>query len=174
MVSPHRLFRRGVAPGEQGPGLTFAVAVVTVAAGTHLGTRPAYASVIGEYPTLSLGLVLLLYVLLVTPLVLHVAAAIETVALIGVVPSGDRGGVSETVQVIAYASAPCVFVGVPVAPLRVVCTLYGFGLLVVGTRIVHRTTWVRALVASVLPGALVFGYGFGGFDAVSATVAVLA
>lgn len=171
MVEPQRFFRRGVAPGDQAPGLTFALAVVAVAAGTHLATRPAYATVVGEYPTLSLVVVFLLLVLVVAPLVLHFAAAVQTVGLIGLVPSGDRGGVSETVQVIGYACAPCVFSGVPAAPVRVACVVYGFGLLVVGTKIVHHTTWGRAVSACLVPGLVVFGYGFGGVAAVQSTAA---
>lgn len=173
LVRPDRFFRTGVAPGDQAPGLTFAVSVVAGAAGTHLWWRPAYATVLGDRPTLSLVVVFLLYVLVLTPVVLHLAAALETVALIGVVPAEHRSGVSETVQVLAYASAPCVLAGLPVAPLRLVCTAYAFGLLVLGTTVVHETTWGRATTACLLPGALVFGFGFGGFSAAQATFALL-
>lgn len=173
MVRPRQFFRGGVAPGDQSPGLTFALVVVAGAAGTHLATRPAYATVFGEYPLLSLVVVFLGVVLMVAPVVLHFAAALQTVGLIGVVPSRDRGGVSETVQVIGYACAPCVFAGLPLPPVRVACAVYGFGLLVLGTTVVHRTTWGRAVTACLLPGLLVFGYGFGGIAAVEATAALL-
>jgi hypothetical protein len=74
----------------------------------------------------------------------------------------ERGGVSETVQTIAYATAPCVFAGVPIPGLRVVCALYGAGLLAIGISEIHRTSLLRAAVVSAIPSLFVFGYGFGG------------
>ncbi|MFB6104357.1 MAG: YIP1 family protein [Halobacteriaceae archaeon] len=165
LTRPERFFRTGVAPGDQAPGLVFGLAVVAVAATTHLATKPTYATRLGQDPTLSLIAVFLLYVVVLAPVVLHLGAALETAVLIGVVPSDRRAGVSETVQVLAYAGAPCALAGVPVPPLRLVCVAYAFFLAVLGTVIVHRTSWGRATVATLLPGGLLYGYGFGGFAA---------
>jgi hypothetical protein len=167
VLRPTRFFRTGVAPGDQAPGLVFAVAVTACAAGTHLATRPAYATVVGDSDVPSLILVFILYVVLVGPVVLHLVAALQTVGLVALVP--ERGGVSETVQVIAYASAPCVLAGLPVPALRLLVAVWGATLLVIGTVIVHEATPIRALAVTVIPGTLVFGYGFGG---VAAAVAV--
>lgn len=163
LVHPTRFFRTGVAPGDQAPGLVFAIAVTAIAAGTHLATRPAYATGVGDSELGSLVLVFLLYVVLVGPVVLHLVAALQTVALVALVP--DRGGVSETVQILSYASAPCVLAGLPVPGVRVLVVLWGAVLLVVGTMIVHDAHPVRAVAVSVIPGLLVFGYGFGGVPA---------
>jgi hypothetical protein len=78
----------------------------------------------------------------------------------------DRAGVSETVQLLAYAAAPCVLAGFPFPALRAVCAAYGTVLLVVGISEVHRTSLPRAAVAAVVPAAIVFGGGFGGTAAV--------
>lgn len=163
LVRPRRFFRTGVAPGDQAPGLVFGMTVTAVAAGTHLATRPAYATGVGGSPTLSLLLVFALYVVLVGPVALHLVAALQTVALVALVE--DRGGVSETVQVLAYAAAPCALAGVPLPAVRVVVTAWGAGLLVLGTVTVHRASPVRAVTVCALPAVLVFGYGFGGFGA---------
>ncbi|WP_331714165.1 YIP1 family protein [Halobacterium sp. CBA1126] len=112
------------------------------------------------------GLTLALAVLLVAPAALHALSAVETLALAAVAP--DRGGVSETVQVLAYASAPCAFVGVGVPAVTFVCGLWAFALLVLGTRTVHSTSFARACVAALAPGALAYGSGFGWFAATTA------
>lgn len=163
---PRRFFRNGVAPADQGPGLVFAMGVVAVAAGTHLATRPDYATGVGTSPTLSLLFVFALYVVLVAPVVLHLIAALQTVLLVLLVP--ERGGVSETVQVIAYASAPCALAGFPSPELRLVVALWGAVLLVVGTSVVHNARPGRAFIVASLPALLIFGYGFGGVTAATA------
>lgn len=163
ILRPRRFFKTGVAAGDQAPGLVFAMAVTAVAAGTHLATRPDYATVVGDSAIASLVLVFALYVVLVGPVVLHLVAAIQTVGLLALVP--DRGGVSETVQVLAYAAAPCVFAGVPSPELRVVVAAWGAILLCLGTIIVHNASPLRALSTAVIPAILIFGYGFGGFGA---------
>ena len=169
IVRPRRFFRTGVAPGDQAPGLVFAMGVVLVASLLRLAV--AGETIFGTaYPTLgsrrllSIALVIALIVTLVTPLVLHLVAALQTLLLIPLAP--DRAGVSETVQVIAYATAPCVFVGLPSAPLLVLATGYGTVLLVIGTGELHGLALSRAAVLSAIPAAIVFGLGFGGFDAV--------
>lgn len=163
LVRPRRFFRAGVAPGDQAPGLVFAMAVVAIEEATR------FALVFGAYPIVagqrvaSGALALVVAAGLIAPLVLHLAAAVQTLALIFLVD--ERAGVSETVQVIAYASAPCVFAGAPIPVLRVACAAYGAVLLVVGTAEVHDTSLGRATLAAALPLTLVFGYGFRGFVA---------
>jgi hypothetical protein len=65
--------------------------------------------------------------------------------------------VSETVQVVAYASAPMALAGPPVAALRVACGLYAAALLATGLWVVHETDAGRAVLAAT-PAAVV---GFG-------------
>lgn len=171
IVRPRRFFRNGVAPADQAPGLVFGVLVALVAAATRLragdlpriGDAGALPPFVPEAGPLRALLVLLAVGLFVAPATFHLAAAVETLVLALVAP--DRGGVSETVQVVAYATAPCLLAGVPWAPLRVGCCLYGTALLVVGTTVRHDVSLSRALVAAVLPATLVFGLGFGGFAA---------
>ena len=163
LLRPGRFFRAGVSPGDQAPGLTFFLVVVCCVEATR------YAFVAGAYPDLGvrepLGAVfwLSLVVLLVAPLALHAVAAVQTVVLLPVV--SDRAGISQTVQVIAYSTAPCIFTGIQIPALQVLCTAYGAVLLIAGLRIVHRTTVIRAIIAGTIPAALVFGYGFRGFNA---------
>lgn len=171
LVRPGRFFRTGVAPGDQAPGLVFAMAVVAIAAGSHLLTRPSYAESVGRSPLLSLVFVFALYVILVGPAVLHLIAAIQTLVLRLLAP--DRGGVSETVQLVAYATAPCALAGIPVAPVRLLVTMWGAGLLTLGTMVVHETRPSRAIAASIIPAVLIFGYGFGGIEAAETVLAGL-
>ncbi|MFB6091940.1 MAG: YIP1 family protein [Haloquadratum sp.] len=168
LVRPRRFFRNGVAPGDQAPGLVFAAAV----AGVY--TAGLFAAVPERIPNLAGGAVvsgaiaLVAVVLIAAPAVLHLTAALQTVTLAVTVP--DRAGVSETVQVIAYATAPCVVAGVPSPVLRLGCTLYGTVLLIVGLREVHGTTAVRAGLAAAVPATLLFGTAFGGVDAAKAVL----
>jgi hypothetical protein len=163
LVRPRRFFSHGVAPGDQAPGLVFAV-VMAVAYVLGLALfDPLRFPAAGA---LRSAVVVLLVALLIAPAVLHLLAAIQTLALMATVR--DRAGVSETVQVLAYATAPCPLAALPVPGLRVVCCLYGTALLVVGLVVVHGTTTGRATLAAALPAALLFGYGFGGFGALAA------
>lgn len=186
LVRPGRFFRNGVAPGDQAPGLTFAVAVALVYAGSRFlllpATRPAFFA--SEAASVVVGL--LVAGLIVAPAALHLTAALEVVLLAAFVR--DRAGVSETVQVVAYATAPMVIAGVGVPPwlcappnaldpglcagletavagLRVLCALWGTGLLVLGLAAVHGTTLLRAAVTAAPAALLVFGYLFGGVAA---------
>lgn len=161
IVHPFRFFETGVAPGDQAPGLLFAMGVVLIEELTRI-------VFLGGYPFLDGPLFAILWVgvavFLVTPAVLHLLAATVTVSLIPLVD--DRAGVSETVQAIAYATAPCALAAVPVLEVRALAVVYGYYLLVVGIGVVHRTTLGRAVVASIVPGAVVFAYGFRGIEAV--------
>ncbi len=171
LVRPVRFFRTGVAPGDQAPGLIFVAAVVFVeevsrfavvelAARGALSTGPFAYPVIGEQGPLAALALLLAVVVFVAPATLHLTAALQTVILIPTAP--DRAGVSETVQVLAYATAPCVFVGLPFPALRLVCALWGAGLYVYGTSRIHDLSLPKAAVLAAVPATIVFGYGFRG------------
>lgn len=160
VTRPRRFFRNGVAPGDQAPGLVFAVVVAVVHAGLLALLDPSRLPGDGALQTL---VVLLLVALIVAPAVLHLLAALLTLTLLPFVR--ERAGVSETVQVVAYASAPGVVAAVPGAGVRLGACLYGTALLVVGLAEVHETTTGRAALAGALPALLLFGYGFGGVDA---------
>lgn len=174
LLRPHVFFRTGVTPGDQAPGLTFAVTVVLVAETLRFTTVPDAYPVIGGRPLASAVLVIAVTVVLLTPVVLHLVAALVTGLLAGLTRvanfAPDRGGVSETVQVVAYAAAPCVFAGVPVPEVRAVCALYGALLLVLGLATVHRLSYARAAIVALIPATVVFGYGFRGFAAVATIV----
>ncbi|WP_123537513.1 YIP1 family protein [Halosimplex salinum] len=165
LVRPRRLFQSGVAPGDQAPGLVFAGTVVFVEELTRVLTGAAAYPILGGRPVASTVLWLGLAVLLVAPAALHLVAALQTLILVPTAP--DRAGVSETVQVIAYATAPCVFAGLPYPGVRVAATAYASALLAVGISDVHDVSLARAAVLAAVPAALAFGYGFRGFAALS-------
>jgi len=163
-TAPSRFFRTGVASGDQAPGLTFAMLVVLVAETTRFAFVPEAYPVVADSTLLSGALWIGVAVLLVAPAGLHLLAAVETLLLAAFAP--DRGGVSETVQVLGYASAPCVFAGIPAPMVRAVCGLYAFALLVVGIRVVHRVSTQRAVALAFVPGVVAYGYGFRALDAI--------
>jgi len=167
--SPRRFFERGIAPGDQAPGLVFAMTVVLAEEATRFALVSGAAPSFGGRPALSALFGLALATLFVTPAVLHLTGALQTVLLMAFVR--DRAGTSETVQVIAYATAPCIFAGVPSPTVRAACAIYGAGLFFVGLRTVHDTSLPRALVAGAIPAALVFGYAFRGFAAIAELLA---
>lgn len=174
LVTPHRFFRSAISTGDQAPGLMFAIAVVLLHAMPRLFIAPPTAQ-----PLSMRVLTLLLVVLFLTPIVLHLCAALETVLLIPLVD--DRAGVSQTVQVLGYAAAPCALSGVPLTALCVVglcgaspdliaalwlgTAVYGAVLLVFGTARIHDTSIPRAVVVTAVPSWIVFGYGFRGIHA---------
>ena len=179
VVHPRRFFRNGIAPGDQAPGLVFAVVVALVFAGTRIAVEPGLVPGVFGGRAGSVVVALAAVGLLVAPATLHLAAALQTVFVVvtavrlrataaallrgdGWLRTADRGGVSETVQVIAYAAAPCVAAGVPVLEVQVLAAGYGAYLLFVGLREIHGLSFVRTLAAAAVPGTLVFGYGFGG------------
>ncbi|MXR42787.1 hypothetical protein GRX01_15750 [Halobaculum sp. WSA2] len=165
LVRPVRFFASGIAPGDQAPGLVFAVCVAVAFAGVRFLLDPTTIPTAFGGAAVSAFVSLLFVAVFVAPASLHLTAALQTVLLIVFVR--DRAGISETVQVLAYASAPCALAGAPIPELRAACALYGAGLLVVGVRSVHGTTTGRAVAATVVPASLVFGYGFRGFDAIA-------
>jgi len=167
LVRPRRFFRSSVVPGEQAPGLFFAMAIVAIEELSRfalVGPGDAYP-VVGGLALLSGALWLGLAVLFVAPLTLHLTAAVQTVVLLPFVD--DRAGVSETVQVAGYATAPCLLAGVPVPEVRAAVAGYGAVLYVVGVSEVHGPGYEPAAALSAVPVAIVFGYGFRGFDAVA-------
>lgn len=166
--SPRAFFRTAVVPGDQAPGLLFALAVVLVEESTRLLLVPDAVPQTRIGPVLSGVLVVALAVVLVAPVALHLSAALLTLGLVAVAP--DRATVSETVQIVGYATAPCLLAGLPVPAVRVVAALYGAALLVIGVSVVHGIRPSRAVVPSVLPAVLVFGYGFRGIPAALAMI----
>jgi hypothetical protein len=168
LVRPRRFFRNGVAPGDQAPGLVFAAVVVLVEELTRLALVGDIYPTVGGRPVASAALFLALAVVLVMPATLHLTAALQTIILMATAP--DRGGVSETVQVFAYATAPCIVVGVPIPAIQLAGAVYGAVLLVVGMSVVHRTSIVKTVPLVALPAAIVFGYGFRGFGAADAVL----
>jgi len=163
---PRRFFANGVAPGDQAPGLSFAIAVALIYVGGLIAVQPERVFGVDRIPVLgdSVGVtavfLLLLTAVVAAPAALHLVSAIQTVILMLLVD--DRAGVSETVQIVGYATAPCVVAWIPIPGVAALCGLYGAGLLIVGLAVVHETTLFRAAVAGVLPSVLVFGLAFGG------------
>ncbi|WP_159900379.1 YIP1 family protein [Salinirussus salinus] len=166
LVSPRRFFRGKVAPGDQAPGLTFVAAVVLVSETVRLAVVDNAYPVIGGQPAASAVLWVLFVVVLVAPAGVHLTAALQTVILIGTVE--DRAGVSETVQVLCYATAPCVLVGLANPWVTGAVTVWGTVLFVVGVSEVHSVPLATALAVAAVPAALAFGYGFGGLEALAA------
>jgi len=163
LVSPRRFFRGKVAPGDQAPGLTFVAAVVLVSESVRLAVVDGAYPVIGGQPTASAVLWVLFVVVLVAPAGVHLTAALQTVILVGTVE--DRAGVSETVQVLCYATAPCVLVGLANPWVTAAVAVWGATLFVVGLGEVHRVPLPTALAVAAVPAFLAFGYGFGGYEA---------
>ena len=166
LVRPRRFFTNGVAPGDQAPGLVFAVSVALVYLGSRFALDPASVPTFGGRPYVSAALVLAAAALIVAPATLHLTAALQTILLM--VSVRERAGVSETVQVLAYATAPCALAGLPLPGLRVACAAYGFLLLIVGMAVVHGISLPRAALVVAVPGVAVFGYAFGGVFALEA------
>ncbi|SEH46642.1 hypothetical protein SAMN05192561_102183 [Halopenitus malekzadehii] len=170
---PGRFFRNGVSPGDQAPGLTFAMAVaVAFTAGWFLAD-PAVIPAIAGTGALSTGasaaVALVLVGVLAAPVGLHLTAVAGVIAVIvaslrrtetGSIGTADRGGVSETVQVVAYASAPFAIAGPPIPALRIACAIYATGLLVIGFRRIHDLSWPRTVIAILPPAVIGFGFGY--------------
>lgn len=160
---PAGFFEDAVSPGDQGPGLAFAMAVVLVEESIRLSLVPTARPVVRGSDLVGAVLFLAIVTLLVTPLALHAFAAVETLVLLA---APSRAGISETVQVLAYAAAPCVLAGVPSPTVRVLVGLWSMGLLVVGFHVVHDLRYPAAALFAVPAAALGVGYGFRWFGAV--------
>jgi hypothetical protein len=172
MLRPRQLFRSAVAPADQAPGLVFAAAIVLVAETTRIALVADAYPVMGGQPLASAVLYVAFVVVLFTPAALHLVAALQTVILMAVVE--ERAGVSETVQVIAYATAPCLFAGLPYPGVRVLATAYGAVLFVLGLSEIHDVSLPTSVAVGAVPAALVFGYVFRGFGALATLVDAVA
>ncbi|TKX59364.1 hypothetical protein EXE44_02680 [Halorubrum sp. SS7] len=169
LVRPRRAFANGITPGDQAPALTFAVAVAAAFTLGWIASDPAaMPAVVPSSPLLSQAVVFLVVVALAAPVGLHLTAAAATVAVVvasveiadGHFALRDRGGVSETVQAVAYASSPMALAGPAIPELRVACGAYAAVLLFVGFREVHGLGPLRTAVAAVPPAALGYGVGY--------------
>ncbi|WP_096389406.1 YIP1 family protein [Halopenitus persicus] len=169
LLRPGRFFRNGVSPGDQAPGLTFAMAVaMAFTAGWFLADPGAIPGIVGS-DTVSAAVTLVLVGVLAAPVGLHLTAVAGVIAAIvaslrrtsdGSIGTADRGGVSETVQVVAYASAPFAVAGPPLPALRVACAIYATTLLAIGLRRIHGLSWPRSLLATLPPALVGFGFGY--------------
>ena len=110
MSHPKWFFEKKIKSGKQSEGLIFAMAVVMIEEGSRLIIHTSWTV---AYFLISLGVA----VLIVTPILLHIVAAIQTLLLrIG---AKNRKGIGATVQVIGYSIAPCIFAGFAIPSLRV-------------------------------------------------------
>lgn len=215
LVRPGRFFRAGVGPGDQAPGLTFAVVVAVAYAIGWIVVEPASVPVVTESWLLSAVVTVLVVGVLAAPVGLHVTAAVAVVSLVcaslrhrthrwlpaalllvviaaigllavqqhlaalataiagvGLLAVARRGfgfheraGVSETVQVVAYASAPMAIAGPPIPELRIACGVYAAVLLAIGLRTVHGVSYPRAVVAAIVPALIGYGVGYRAIEA---------
>jgi len=170
LVRPRRFFRTGIGTGDQAPALTFVIAVVALEEASRLLLVENAVPPVAGGELASMAVALAVAVLIVAPASLHLVSALQTVLLMAGAP--ERGGVSETVQVLAYATAPCVFAGAPVPALRAACVAYGTALYVIGLGRIHDLSLPQAVALGAMPAAVAFGYGFRGFDAVRRLVGV--
>lgn len=164
LTRPRRFFATGIGEGDQGPGLTFAILVAGGFITEWVIASPSVIPGVAESRLLSGVVTILAVSLLAAPAGLHLTAALITLSLVVFVE--ERSGVSQTVQVAAYATAPMVFAGPPVPALRVVCGIYGIVLLAVGIRTVHDASWPRVALVSAVPGVFAFGIAYRGVAAV--------
>lgn len=169
MTRPRAALRDEITAGKQAPALVFAMGVVAIEELVRLGFVGPSNRVLGGGPWIEAVAWIGIAVLLVTPAVLHLVAGLQTLLLVAV--ARDRAGISETVQVIAYATAPCVAAGIPSPALRVACGAYGTWLLIVGIGIRHELGPRRAGLVAAIPAAIVFGYGFRAFPAIGTLLA---
>lgn len=163
IIAPRQFFASAVAPGDQAPGLVFGITIATAYVAGLFAGNPSHIPQLSNDPVTSAAITVIAVMLLIAPAILHLTAALQTILLILIVP--DRAGVSETVQIIAYAAAPCIIAGVPIAALRVMCTAYAATLLIIGIREVHATSTLRATLAAGIPASLLFGSALGGISA---------
>lgn len=162
LLRPRRFFETGIAPADQAPALTFAMAVTAASTVGMAVAVPALPPTVAGSQVAGAVVVVGVLVLLVTPIALHLTAAIGTLALAAFAP--DRRGVSETVQLVGYASAPFSLAWVPVAIADVSTSIavggafaYAAGLFAIGIATRHRATPARAIAAAV--PAVAFAWG---------------
>ena len=97
MAHPGIFFNERVESGRQSNGLIFAMGVIALEEGSRLMLIDT------RYYFISLGIA----VLIITPILLHIVAAIQTLLLRLFVE--NRRGIGATVIVIGYSIAPCDF-----------------------------------------------------------------
>jgi hypothetical protein len=85
---------------------------------------------------------------ILVPIVIIISAAI--IHLILMVLGGANRNLVATFRVVCYASAPDLLAVVPLCG-ALIGAIWGIVLLILGLTIVHRTTWVKATLAVVLP-----------------------
>lgn len=164
IVRPRQFFREGVEPDRHVPALAFAMLVVAVSETLRLVLVPDAHPVFGGLAVPSALLWLAVVVLVGTPIALALVTAVQTLLLKPFVD--DPGDPTETVQIVAYATAPCVLAGVPIPEVTALVALWGAVLLALGISEVHGPWFEPALALSAIPSAIVFGVGFRGFAAV--------
>ena len=158
MFFPWRGFTHRIRPRDQSLGIVFAMLMVGLWAVISLLMGTFSHPVIGGISWLSALIWMSLLVIVVVPVAIHLLAAVATVILIILAPR--RQGVSETVQVIAFATAPVPFLGIDLIGVQAVAALYGVGLMWYGMRVVHRMSLERALLVVALPAYILFAMGF--------------
>lgn len=164
ILSPREFYQSGIGQGGQAPSLIFAMSVVVIEESIRLALSPHALPVLGNQWLLSAVLWLGVVTFIATPTLLHLIAGLQTALLVPFVRT--RAPMSETVQVLGYATAPCVLVGIPIAELRVGSVVWGGMVLAQGIAVRHDIGLQRALLLTALPAALIFGYGFRGFAAI--------
>ncbi len=176
LITPRRFFQTAVSPGDQRAAIQFVGLITFCLVTGRLLTDPpsvfGYSRIASSTHSIILTALILIGAacILIAPLVLHLAAAVATLTLHPLVSS--RSGVSETVQVLAYAAAPGVFVAIPSPLVQLISTSYGAFLLILGLAIIHKTTLVRATFAGFLPVVFIFGWILGGLDAFTAVTGI--
>ena len=164
IVRPRQFFREGIEPGRHLPALAFAMLVVAVSETLRLAlvtdAHPVFEGLVLPSALLWLAVA----VLVVTPVVLALVTAVQTLLLKPFVE--DPGDPTETAQIVAYATAPCVLAGAPIPELTALVAIWGTILLAIGVSEIHGPWFEPALALSAIPSAIVFGFGFRGFSAV--------
>lgn len=159
LFAPWICFRRFVAERDQTQAVGFTFVVVTVFLSFGAIFNTIEYPVFGGFPAISFLIWIALVALIAAPVAVHLVALVATLVLMAIAP--DRGRVSETVQAIAISLAPIVLIAVPLDFIQLLGALYGTLLLVYGFMVVHQTTFIRGLLAGVIPAYLLFGIGFG-------------
>lgn len=159
LLAPWLCFRTYVLDRDQTRAIGFAavVTVVWLLAGVLAGT--VSYPVLGGMPAASLLLWLVLLSLVAVPIGIHLLSFVATLILVATV--SERAPVSATVQVVAFAMAPAVFLSIPVVEVQAIVGVYGALLLIYGLRVVHETSFWRALLAGAIPAYLLYALGFG-------------
>lgn len=163
LLAPWRCFHASIRPGDQTRAIGFAVVVVAAYLAMHAATGSLEHPVVGDLRVFSFLLWATFLLLVAVPVGLHLLTAVLTLVLIPLAPK--RRGISETVQVVAFAMAPAVFVPIPALEVQVLAGLWGAALLAYGVAVVHDVSVTRAVLAAAIPAYLLFGMAFGAEEA---------